>query len=137
MAGLPSTWGIPAFAGEVAAVDALAVARVKEAGGVVLGLTNVPMPVTPTPAFPHDHTDMTHRTLDIDGVPHPYFDQIALAGVATLPGLPATALPVGRSLEGLPIGVQAIGPLCGDRTTLRFAELVEREIGGFSPRPLA
>jgi amidase len=94
-------------------------------------------PVTPTPAFPHDHADMAHRTLDIDGVPHPYFDQLALAGVATLPGLPATALPVGRSPEGLPIGVQAIGPLCGDRTTLRFAELVEREIGGFTPPPLS
>jgi amidase len=31
--------------------------------------------------------------------------------------------------------VQAIGPMYGDRTTIRFAELVERELGGFTPPP--
>jgi amidase len=94
-------------------------------------------PVTPTPAFPHDHGDMSGRRIDIDGTDYDYLDQIALAGVATLPGLPATALPVGISPEGLPIGLQAIGPMYGDRTTLRFAELAERrELGGFTPSPL-
>jgi amidase len=97
---------------------------------VVLG------PITPTPAFPHDHSDMSSRRIDIDGTDYDYFDQIALAGMATLPGLPATALPIGISQEGLPIGVQAIGPMYGDRTTLRFAELAEREFGGFTPPPL-
>jgi len=94
-------------------------------------------PVTPTPAFPHDHTPVSRRRIDVDGTELAYLDQIAYAGVATLPGLPATALPVGRSDEGLPIGVQAIGPAYGDRTTIRFAELVERELGGFTPPPLA
>jgi amidase len=93
-------------------------------------------PVTATPAFPHDHRPMGERRLDVDGVEHGYFDQLALAGVATLPGLPVTVLPIGRSPEGLPIGVQAIGPMYGDRTTLRFAELAEREFGGFRPPPL-
>jgi amidase len=79
---------------------------------------------------------MGSRRIDIDGTDHDYLDQIALAGVATLPGLPATALPVGTSEEGLPIGVQAIGPMFGDRTTIRFAELAEREFGGFTPPPL-
>jgi amidase len=92
-------------------------------------------PVMPTPAFPHDHSPMGDRTISIDGVDHDYLDQIALAGVATLPGLPATALPIGRSAEGLPIGVQAIGPMFGDRTTIRFAELAEHEFGGFTPPP--
>jgi amidase len=93
-------------------------------------------PVAPTPAFPHDHSPMETRRISIDGADHDYFDQIALAGVATLPGLPATALPVGSSDDGLPIGVQAIGPMFGDRATIRFAELVERELGGFTPPPL-
>jgi amidase len=92
-------------------------------------------PVAPTPAFPHDHSPMGSRRISIDGTDHAYFDALALAGVATLPGLPATALPVGLSEEGLPIGVQAIGPMYGDRTTIRFAELVERELGGFTPPP--
>jgi amidase len=56
--------------------------------------------------------------------------------MATLPGLPATVFPIGRSEEGLPIGVQAIGPMYGDRTPLRFAELAERDFGGFTPPPL-
>jgi amidase len=92
--------------------------------------------VTPTPAFPHDHSDMAGRLIRIDGTDHGYFDQLALAGVATLPGLPATVLPIGSSEDGLPIGVQAIGPMYGDRTTLRFSELAEREFGGFTPPPL-
>jgi amidase len=94
-------------------------------------------PIMPTPAFPHDHSPMGSRRIDIDGADHDYLDQIALAGVATLPGLPATALPIGSSAEGLPIGVQAIGQMFGDRTTIRFAELAEREFGGFTPPPLA
>lgn len=89
-------------------------------------------PVTPTPAFPHDHhPDPRERRLDIDGVGHPYFDQLVWAGVATMPGLPATAIPAGCSPEGLPVGVQLIGPMFEDRTPLRLAELLEREIGGF------
>lgn len=89
-------------------------------------------PVTPTPAFPHDHTpNPMERRIDIDGVEHPYFDQLVWAGLATMPGLPATAIPTGRSPEGLPVGVQLIGPMYEDRTPLRLAELLEQEIGGF------
>lgn len=89
-------------------------------------------PITPTPAFPHDHNpDLLRRRIDIDGVEHPYFDQLVWAGLATMPGLPATAVPAGRSPEGLPVGVQLIGPMFEDRTPLRLAELLEREIGGF------
>ncbi|WP_333736824.1 amidase [Streptomyces sp. IBSBF 2806] len=89
-------------------------------------------PVTPTPAFPHDHEpDLTTRRIDIDGVEHPYLDQLVWAGVATMPGLPATAVPAGGSPEGLPVGVQLIGPMFEDRTPLRLAELLEQKIGGF------
>ena len=89
-------------------------------------------PITPTPAFPHDHhPDPLERRLDIDGVEYPYFDQLAWAGVATMPGLPATAIPTGRSPEGLPVGAQLIGPMFEDRTPLRLAELLEQKIGGF------
>ncbi|MBB6374527.1 amidase [Pseudonocardia eucalypti] len=89
-------------------------------------------PITPTPAFPHDHNpDPMQRRLDIDGVGHPYFDQLVWAGLATMPGLPATAIPAGRSPEGLPVGVQLIGPMFEDRTPLRLAELLEQKIGGF------
>jgi amidase len=51
------------------------------------------------------------------------------------PGLPATAIPIDRSEAGLPIGVQIVGPYLEDRTTIAFAELMEREFGGFVPPP--
>lgn len=89
-------------------------------------------PITPTPAFPHDHSpNPLERRIDIDGVEHSYFDQLVWAGLATMPGLPATAIPAGRCPEGLPVGVQLIGPAFEDRTPLRLAELLERRIGGF------
>jgi amidase len=31
--------------------------------------------------------------------------------------------------------VQAVGPYLEDRTPLRFAQLVERELGGYRPPP--
>ena len=65
----------------------------------------------------------------------PYDDQIAWAAIATLTGLPATAVPNGRTETGLPIGVQIIGGFLEDRTTIAFAGLIEREFGGFTPPP--
>ncbi|MFC7752579.1 amidase [Tsukamurella soli] len=91
-------------------------------------------PITPTAAFGHDHDpNPLERRIDIDGVEYPYFDQLVWAGVATMPGLPASAIPAGRSPAGLPIGVQLIGPMFEDRTPLRLAELLEEAIGGFQP----
>src|SRR3954451_2016 len=43
VAGLPTTWGLPRFKDHVAAADAVAVARLKAAGAVILGKTNVPI----------------------------------------------------------------------------------------------
>ena len=37
--------------------------------------------------------------------------------------------------QRLPIGMQIIGPYLEDRTTIAFAEYIEREIGGFVPPP--
>jgi amidase len=94
-------------------------------------------PVMPTPAYPHDHSpDQETRRINIDGKDHVYPDQLAWPGIATLPGLPATAIPLGLSGEGLPIGVQIVGPWLEDRTPLRLAELIEREFGGFVPPPM-
>jgi amidase len=66
----------------------------------------------------------------------PYSDQSIWAGIAILVGLPATTMPIGKSPEGLPIGVQIIGGYLEDRSTIAFAELIESEFGGFTPPPL-
>jgi amidase len=65
----------------------------------------------------------------------PYNDQSVWAGIALLSGLPATTMPVSRTEDGLPIGMQIIGNYPEDRTTIAFAGLVERELGGFTPPP--
>ena len=79
-------------------------------------------PAFGTLAYPHvDLPDMATSTLMIDAEPTPYGQQVAWPGVATFPGLPATAVPIGRSGEGLPIGVQVIGPYLQDRTTIAIA----------------
>ena len=94
-------------------------------------------PISPTAAFPHDHEpDHERRRLIVNGAEQPYVDLLLLwPGVATLPGLPATTVPVGRTPEGLPIGVQIVGPWLEDRTTLELARLIEREFGEFVPPP--
>jgi amidase len=94
-------------------------------------------PIMPTPAYPHDHSqDQETRRIDIDGKAYVYPDQLAWPGIATLPGLPSTAIPLGLSPEGLPVGVQIVGPWLEDRTPLKLAELIEREFGGFVPPPM-
>jgi amidase len=94
-------------------------------------------PVMPTPAYPQDHSpEQETRRIDIDGKEYPYPDQLAWAGIATLPGLPATAIPLGLSPDGLPVGVQIVGPWLEDRTPLKLAELIEHEFGGFVPPPM-
>nr|WP_249157700.1 amidase [Bradyrhizobium sp. KB893862 SZCCT0404] len=91
-------------------------------------------PVMPTPAYPHDHApDQEKRRISIDGKAHVYTDQLAWPGIATLPGLPSTAIPTGFAPDELPVGVQIVGPWLEDRTPLKLAELIEREYGGFVP----
>jgi len=94
-------------------------------------------PVMPTPAYLHDHSpEQEKRHINIDGKDYVYPDQLAWPGIATLPGLPATAIPIGFSPDGLPLGVQIVGPWLEDRTPLKLAELIEREFGGFVPPPM-
>ncbi len=80
-------------------------------------------------AFPHDDSEFNERTHLIDGVSTPYGAQVAWPGMATLAHLPATAIPIGRTEAGLPIGAQVIGPYLEDRTTIAFAEMVEKSFG--------
>ena len=49
--------------------------------------------------------------------------------------LPSTVFPTGPSSEGLPIGLQAVSGLYQDKKTIKFSELLAKEIGGFTPPP--
>ncbi len=83
-----------------------------------------------TVAFPlTDESEWRRRSLSIDGNDTPFGDQLAWSGMATLAGLPATVAPVAFRPDGLPIGVQVIGPYLGDRTTIAIAA----QIGACAP----
>ena len=81
-------------------------------------------------AWPVDDSDTT-ITLTVNGQPQPYLHSLCYPALSNVPGHPATAFPVGVSREGLPIGLQAIGPYLEDLTPIRFTALLAREIGGF------
>jgi amidase len=86
-------------------------------------------------AFPHRDDPLMERGVVIDGREIPYFLLVFYPQIAIFCGLPATAFPGGFDNEGLPIGLQAVGPYLEDRTTLRFAQLLEREWRAFTPPP--
>ena len=85
-------------------------------------------PTFGTVAFPHDAKPFDQRGHRINGANTPYGAQIAWPGVALLPNLPATAMPIGFTRAGLPISAQVIGPYLEDRTTIAFAGLASRLI---------
>lgn len=92
-------------------------------------------PANITPAFLHTDAPFSQRSLEINGQKIPYNLQSAYPAIATLCGQPATAFPVGFTRAGLPIGLQAVGPYLEDRTSIRFAELLAREFGGYQRPP--
>ena len=92
-------------------------------------------PIMATPAFEHDHQRFEKRTIKVDGVPQPYFQQIFWAGLAICAYLPSTVVPAGLNADGLPIGVQIIGPEYGDLKTIGLAKLLEDAGFAFTPPP--
>ncbi len=93
-------------------------------------------PVAATAAFPHNRNpNRDERTVSVNGKSVPYAEQLFFAGLASLSYLPATAAPIDLTAEGLPVGLQIIGPEGEDPTTIAFARLLATEIGGFVPPP--
>ena len=89
------------------------------------------LPVHPRPAFAHDHSmPQFERTVTIDGVERSYLDLWTWIAPAGLGSLPATVIPVGLSADGLPIGVQIVGPFLHDRTTIHLARLISQIMSG-------
>jgi amidase len=95
-------------------------------------------PVSPTPAFPHDHSaDVEARTILVDGEPRSYLELSVWPSLAGAAYLPAVVVPVGLSREGLPVGMQVIGPHLEDRTAIDIAKQIQQVTGGYQLPPLA
>lgn len=92
-------------------------------------------PIMPTTAFAHDHQAFGQRAIEIDGQRLPYFSQTFWAGLAGVAYLPATVIPGGCGPDGLPIGVQLIGPAYSDLRLIQLAQRLETLGFAFTPPP--
>ena len=88
-------------------------------------------PVCSVPAFLHEE-----RSWEIDGQSVAYLDAMRYTQWSNLLAAPAAVVRVGKSRQGLPIGVQIAGRPYEDELVLAVAACVERDFGYTRP-PLA
>src|SRR5436309_10484216 len=95
------------------------------------------LPTAVTAAFPHDHSEpIDSRVIDGPDGKRPYArDMASWIALATVAGLPATTAPVGRTRDGLPVGVQIVAPMWEDGTSIAFAARLSDIIAGFTVPP--
>ncbi|HUJ31662.1 MAG TPA: amidase [Candidatus Acidoferrum sp.] len=88
-------------------------------------------PVSSIPAFRHGEREWT-----IQGRRVGYLKAMAYSQWFNLLGTPGMAVPVGRSREGLPIGVQVVGRPWEEEAVLAVAAKIEDACGGFRRPPI-
>jgi amidase len=88
-------------------------------------------PVCSVPAFHHGE-----RSWTIDGQQVEYLDAMRYTQWFNLLAAPAAVMPVGRSPEGLPIGVQLVGRPFEDEVALKVASIIDHEFG-YQPPPIS
>ncbi|HZQ18504.1 MAG TPA: amidase [Terriglobales bacterium] len=81
-------------------------------------------PVASIPAFRHGE-----REWQIDGERVKYLDAWSYCEWFNLLGMPGATVPVARSKQGLPIGVQIVGKPWEEELVLEVAEVIEAECG--------
>jgi amidase len=85
-----------------------------------------------TAALPHMREQpVWERRVTINGRVVAYNDLLFWPGLTAGFHLPATVAPIGFTRSGLPLGVQIVGPIYGDRTTIMAASLFEQAGYGF------
>lgn len=93
-------------------------------------------PASITAAFPHDQQgEFFERVLTVDGVERSHLELASWTGLIGVLGLPAVVPPLGRTAEGLPIGVQVVAAPHRDREAIVFARRLADLIGGSEPPP--
>jgi amidase len=88
-------------------------------------------PVCAIPAFHHGE-----RSWTVDGRTVHYLDAMRYTQWFNLLAAPAAVVPVGRSAQGLPIGVQVVARPYEDETALAIANAIDKAFG-FTPPPAA
>ena len=88
-------------------------------------------PVAAIPAFRHGEREWIINERKVE-----YVDAMAYSAWFNLLGTPGAVVPVGRSPEGLPIGVQIVARPWEEEAALAIAAIIEQASDGFRP-PLA
>jgi len=88
-------------------------------------------PVASTPAWKHGEREWSVGDQKVK-----YLDSVRYTQWFNTLGAPAAVVPVGRSREGLPIGVQIVARPFEDETALGIASIIDAAFG-FQPPPLA
>ena len=97
-------------------------------------------PVIPVPPFRHVHSEAGSNWSSATLADHgdrPYRDLIGWSALIGSVYLPVTVPPIGRTADGLPIGIQIVAPYLHDRTALAFARCIADVVGGYVPPPAA
>ncbi|MGV3655313.1 MAG: amidase family protein, partial [Noviherbaspirillum sp.] len=93
-------------------------------------------PAAASAAPRHNHEgEPFERPITVNGRQVPLSTQFFWAGYPGLAFLPSTVAPAGLTPEGLPVGVQIVGPQYGDLECIRFASLLERSYRAFVAPP--
>jgi amidase len=93
-------------------------------------------PVTPVPAIPHSQEgEVLTRTIEVNGSEAPYLELLSWMGFIGVVRLPSTVVPLGLTEQGLPVGVQVVGPYLEDRTTMDFAGRLSQIVGDVGRPP--
>jgi amidase len=91
------------------------------------------LPVTVSPAIAHCAPG---TPVAVDGQELSYFaGGLAYTWPFSFTGSPVVVLPIGTSLEGLPIGIQVVGRRWSEMALLEVARLIEAATGGFQRPP--
>lgn len=69
---------------------------------------------------------------DENGEPMHYIDYFPYAAIFNASGHPAVVVPMGLNADGLPIGIQIVGPMFSDPKLLHFIKLLKPLIPGFA-----
>jgi Asp-tRNA(Asn)/Glu-tRNA(Gln) amidotransferase A subunit family amidase len=88
-------------------------------------------PVAAIPAFRHGE-----RSWQVEGKTVKYLDAWSYCEWFNLLGTPAVVVPVGKSPEGLPIGVQIVARPWQEELVLSVAAALEEQCGACGPPPI-
>ena len=87
-------------------------------------------------AMPHRHDKPTWElSVHVGGQSVRWNELLFWPGITGAFHLPGTVAPLGLTSEGLPVGVQIVGPLYADRTTIAVAGMLEKAWRGFVAPP--